>query len=119
MINSITVDEICSDSFTVSWTSTSDEILSYNVMLSPPSQSLTTLNTYNNFTGLTPNTSYSVTVVASGSLGSGTPMVIVVTTLTVEAGRPLSKIFEIWLCLQCGHICVRISVKQTRTQHLE
>ena len=92
VINTLTVDDICSDGFTVSWTSTSNETeISYNVMLLPPSQSLTTMNSYNNFTGLTPNTNYSVTVVASSSLGSGVPMAIVVTTLTVEAERPMGK----------------------------
>ena len=94
VINTLTVNDICSDSFTVSWTSTSNETeISYNVMLSPPSQSLTTMNNYNNFTGLTPNTNYSVTVVASSSLGSGVPMAIVVTTLTVEAERPMGKMW--------------------------
>ena len=122
VINTLTVDDICSDSFTVSWTSTSNETeISYNVMLSPPSQSLTTMNNYNNFTGLTPNTNYSVTVVASSSLGSGVPMAIVVTTLTVEEERPMGKMWYNWympMFIQCQDSRVPIDVQQTTTQCL-
>ena len=48
---------------------------------------LTTKNTSYNFTNLMPNVTYNVTVAAD----NGIPAVIMVTTLTVEAGRPMGE----------------------------
>ena len=87
------IDEICINDFTISWTSTSSDTgLSYNVILSPPSQTLTTMNTSYSFTGLIPNVTYNVTVVASSNSAIGIPAVIMVTTLTVETGRAMGEI---------------------------
>ena len=87
----VVIDEICTNDFTISWTATSNDAgLSYTVILSPPSQTLTTTNTSYNFTELMANVTYNVTVVASNNSGSGIPAVIMVTTL--ETGIPMGKI---------------------------
>ena len=87
----IVIDEICTNDFTISWTTTSNDTgLSYTVKLSPPSQTLTTPNTSYNFTELMANVTYNITVVASNNSGNGIPAVIMVTTL--ETGIPVGKI---------------------------
>ena len=120
------IDEICTNDFTLSWTATSNETgLSYTVVLSLPSQSLTTTNTSYNFTELIPNVTYNVTVVASSNSGSGIPAVIMVTTLTVETGRPMGEIYKCYM-LKClcnvsiytfmHRFCIIINAKQE--QHM-
>jgi len=57
-------------------------------MLSPIDVTLVTMNTSNNFTGLAPNITYSVTFI---SIISDISTIIMVTTSTIEAGRPRSE----------------------------
>jgi len=57
-------------------------------MLLPIDVTLITMNTSNNFTGLTPNITYSVTFISSSSDIS---TIIKVTTSAIEAGRPKSE----------------------------
>ena len=92
---SITVNETCSNDFTVSWTTTSDGIgSSYNVTLSPPSSILTTMDNSYNFTGLIPNTDYNVTIRAIQCLGAPTTMMI--TTSTRKAAVPSSELMLLY-----------------------
>ena len=93
-INSITVDEICTNDFTVSWTSTSNDTgLLYTVTLLPDGETLITTSTSYNFRGLIPNSNYNVTIVPSSSLGTGIPTIIMVTTLMIESEKlMISKI---------------------------
>ena len=85
-IDSITVNETCSNDFTVSWTATSDDIrLSYNVTLSPPSSValITTMDNSYNFTGLMPNTVYNIAIRAGEILQClGAPTAMMITTPT-------------------------------------
>ena len=94
-INNIRVDEICSSDFTVSWTSARDDTgLYYNVMLFPPGQSLSTMDTYYNFTELTPNNNHSVTIATrfEDMTCLGFPMVMMITTSTRQATVPMSEL---------------------------
>ena len=85
-IDSVTVDETCSNDFTVSWTATSDDIrLSYNVTLSSPSRValITTMDNSYNFTGLMRNTTYNITIRAREILQCfGAPTTMMITTPT-------------------------------------
>ena len=94
-ITAIEVNEICTNDFAVSWTpASSEEGLSYNVTLlrSSMMNGIFTIDTSYNFTGLTPNTAYIVTVASILNSCSGTPNTIMRTTLTLEAGVPQSKL---------------------------
>lgn len=101
-INSITVDELCSNDFTISWTITGDDTgVSYTVTLISSGLSgltVTTMNTSHNVTrlssvdGLTPNTSYDVEVVSiAGQTCMGVSATTTATTSTREAAVPRSK----------------------------
>ena len=97
-ITAIEVNEICINDFTVSWTPASNEEgLSYDVILlrSGISNGIrldSAMNTSYNFTGLTPNTAYNITVASILNSCSGTSNTIILTTLTVEAGVPQSEL---------------------------
>ena len=98
-INSITVNdsEVCSNDFTVSWTSTSnDGGLPYSVMISPSLSGqiiAPTMDNLFNFTELTPNTNYNVSVATVGTMQClGTPTTIMITTATREASVPRSEL---------------------------
>ena len=96
-ITAIEVNEICTNDFTVSWTPASNEEgLSYNVTLLLQSGVIfisdLTINTSYNLTGLTPNTNYSVSIASVLNSCTGTPNTIMITTVTVEAGVPQSKL---------------------------
>ena len=105
-IDSITVDETCSNDFTVSWTATGNDIrLSYNVTLSPPSSVslvITMDNSYN-FTRLMPNTDYTVTISAwtvPQCLGAPTTMMIITPTRKAAVpGNILPLYLRICLCI--------------------
>ena len=56
---------------------------------------LTTMNTSYNFTNLLPNVTYNVTVAAD----NGIPAVIMVTTVTVETGRPMGEKLQLFTLL--------------------
>ena len=88
---------MCTNDFTVSWTPASNDTgLSYNVILSLQSVVIlvsdSTMDNSYNFTGLTPNTNYSVSIVSVLNSCTGTPNTIILTTVTVEAGVPNSEI---------------------------
>ena len=51
-----------------------------------------TMDTSYNFTGLTPNTAYNISVASVLNSCSGTPNTIILTTVSVEAGVPQSKL---------------------------
>ena len=88
-ITSVEVNEICTNDFTVSWTPASNEEgLSYNVTLSFILLVSTINNSYN-FTGLTPNTEYNVSIasVLNSCLGASNTTLLT----TVEAGVPNSE----------------------------
>ena len=93
-INNIRVEEICSNDFTISWTSTGDDTrLYYNVILTPSNQMLTTMDTYNNFTGLTPDTNYNITVATQESMAClGFSMVLRIATVTRQVAVPGSEL---------------------------
>ena len=92
-ITVIEVTEVCTNDFTVSWsTASNEEGLSYIVTLSSPSMMNYTvvdamMNASYNFTDLMPNTAFDVSVVSrltSTCLGIATTTMV--TTLTVEVG---------------------------------
>ena len=86
-ITAVEVNEICTNDFTVSWTPASNEKgLSYDVTLSSPSGIMTTMNNSYNFTGLTANTEYNVSIASVLDSCTGTPNTTMLTT--VEAGVP-------------------------------
>ena len=96
-ITAIEVNEICTNDFNVSWTPASNEEgLSYNVTLSLQSGVIlvsdSTMDTSYNFTGLTPNTEYNVSIVSVLNSCTGTLNTMLLTTVTVEAGVPQSKL---------------------------
>ena len=63
-------------------------------MLNPSGQLLTTMDTYNNFTGLAPNTNYTVTVATrfENMACLGDPMVMMIATSTIQATVPMSEL---------------------------
>ena len=98
-ITAIEFTEVCTNDFTVSWsTASNEEGLSYTVTLSSPSMMNdivvdAMMNTSYNFTDLTPTTAYDVSVVSRLiSTCVGIPDTIMVTTLTVEEGVPQSEL---------------------------
>ena len=97
-ITAIEVNEICTNDFTVSWTPASNEEgLSYAVTLLRSGimsgiRLESTMDTSFNFTGLTPNTAYNITVASVLNSCSETPNTIMLTTVTVEAGVPQSEL---------------------------
>ena len=95
-ITGVEVNEKCTNDFTVSWTPASNEEgLSYVVTLISQSGVIfvdSTMNTSYTFTGLTPNTDYSVFIVSVLNSCSGTHNAIIVTAVTVEAGVPQSEL---------------------------
>ena len=97
-ITDVEVNEICTNDFTVSWTPASNEEgLFYNVTLTLQSgvmfiSDLTMDNSYN-FTGLTPNTNYSVSIASVLNSCTGTPNTMLLTTVIVEARVPRSELF--------------------------
>ena len=98
-ITGIEVTEVCTNDFTVSWTAASNEEgLSYNVTLLSPSMmngrvADAVMDTSYNFTDLMPNTVYNVSVASRlSNTCVGIASTIMVTTLTVEAGVPHSKL---------------------------
>ena len=113
-ITAVEVNEICTNDFTVSWTPASTEVgVSYIVTLqSDVNFGDSTMDTSYNFTGLTPNTEYSVSIVGILNLCSGTPIMLSNTTVTVEAGVPQSKLIDwliLWICMHltvCTYVCI-------------
>ena len=97
-ITAIEVNEICTNDFTVSWTPASNEEgLSYDLILLQPGtlnniRLESTMDTSFNFTGLTPNTAYNISIASELNSCSGTPNTIMLTTVTVEAGVPQSEL---------------------------
>ena len=98
-ITGIEVTEVCTNDFTVSWTTaTNEEGLSYNVTLLSPSMmndrvADAMMNTSYNFTDLMPNTTYNVYVASRlNNTCVGIATTTMVTTLTVEAGVPHSEL---------------------------
>ena len=92
---SITVDEICINDFSASWSATGNNAgLSYLVTPPiPPDNMQPTMNTSRNFTGLTPNTRYTIYVLTWISRDcAGVPTSKMVTTSTTEAGMPKSEL---------------------------
>ena len=92
---SITVDEICINDFSVSWSATGNNTgLSYLVKPPiPPDNMQPTMDTSRNFTGLTPNTMYNISVLTWISNDCvGVPASKMVTTSTMEAGMPKSEL---------------------------
>ena len=101
---------ICTNDFTASWTAASNrEVLSYTVLLLPPSMANglmldSIMNTSYNFTEqggnarLMSNTTYSLSVnsILGPSLTClGIPTTIMVTTLTIEEGVPQSELIVV------------------------
>ena len=72
------------------------------MVLFPPGQSLTTMDTYNNFTGLTPNTNYNVTVATwfESMTCIGLSMVMMITSSTRQATVPMSELLLLLGLLQ-------------------
>ena len=112
-ITAIEVNEICTNDFTVSWTPASSEERLYYVLILlqsgiTNSSLLATMDTSYNFTGLTPNTAYNITVASELNSCSGTPNTILLTTATVEAGVPQSELiimdFTLWYCTLYLHL---------------
>ena len=98
-ITTVEVTGRCTNDFTVSWTTASNEEgLSYTVSLLPAGMAVDpVVDTSYNFTELMPNTTYTVSIVSR--LGStlitpclGIPYTTMVTTLTVETGLPQSEL---------------------------
>ena len=114
-ITAIEVTGVCTNDFTVSWTAASNEEgLSYSVTLFPSGMTGgitldSMMNTSYNFTDLMPNTAYEVsvaTILNSTCLGIATTTMV--TTLTVEAGVPLSELLIVvntymYITLNCLH----------------
>ena len=100
-ITTVEVTGRCTNDFTLSWTAASnEEELSYTVSLLPPGTSEDLMDTSYNVTGLTPDTTYTVSVntrltttLLTPCLGF--PNIITNTTLTVEAGVPQSELIVI------------------------
>ena len=94
----IIVNEICVNDFSASWTPVSNEEgLSYNVTLSGPglmNENVinSTMNIFHNFTRLSPNTTYTISVVSELDSCPGIPSTEMVTTLTESEGVPQRKI---------------------------
>ena len=98
-ITGIEVTEVCTNDFTVSWTAASNEEgISYNVTLLSPSMmngrvADAMMDTSYNFTDLIPNTAYNVSVASRlRNTCVGIATTTMVTTITVEAGVPHSKL---------------------------
>ena len=98
-ITTVEVTRRCTNDFTVSWTTASNEEgLSYTVSLLPAGMAVDpVVDTSYNFTELMPNTTYTVSIVSR--LGStlitpclGIPYTTMVTTLAVEEGVPQSEL---------------------------
>ena len=111
-ITAVEVNEICTNEYTVSWTPASNkEGLSYNVIVLLQSDVIfsdSTMDTSYNFTGLTPNTDYSVSIISVLNSCSGTPNTIIVTTVTVDAGVPQSKL--IVTVMDCTYECTYVRI---------
>ena len=112
-ITAIEVNEICTNDFTVSWTPASNEEgLSYNVtlFLGIDILTLSIMNTSYNFTvftGLiTLNTNYNISVSSVLNSCSGTPNTTMLTTATLEAGVPQSKLIVTVMDCTYVHTCV-------------
>ena len=104
-ITAIEANEICTNDFTVSWTPASNEEgLSYVVTLFQPGTMNGildfTVGTSYNFTGLTPNTAYNISIASALNSCSGTRNTIMFTTVTVEAGVPQSEL-TVMNCISC------------------
>ena len=103
-ITGLRVTDICTNDITVSWTAASNEEgLSYNVVLLPSSMTARTavdvmMDTSYNFTGLMQNTNYDVSVASTfkSTLCIGIPTTsMMVTTLSVRAGVPMSELIVV------------------------
>ena len=112
VVTAIEVTEVCTNDFTVSWTAASNEGLSYSVTLFPSGMmgDGTTLNsimdTSHNFTDLTPNTSYDVSVASIlNSTCVGIFTTIMVTTLTKEVGVPQSELIVVNMYIPLKYLC--------------
>ena len=116
-ITAVEVNEICTNDFTVSWTPASNEEgLFYAVTLLQPGMMTamildSTMDTSYNFTGLTPNTAYIVSVASVLNSCLGTPNTIMHTTLTVEAGVPNSEL----TVMNCKPCCTCIIFESNST----
>jgi len=89
-VNSLMESQKCSRYFTVSWSPPSSDPVcgpvSYDVLISSTDGvvMLRTTNTFYNFTGLRPGTSYTVTMVGINIAGVGKSNMITVSTLNVN-----------------------------------
>ena len=91
----ITVDEICINDLSVSWSATGNNTgLSYFVTPPiPPIDMQPTMDTSRNFTGLIPNTNYTIIVftwISMDCVGNSTSKMV--TTSAMEAGIPRSEL---------------------------
>ena len=98
-ITTVEVTGRCTNDFTLSWTAASNvEGLSYTVSVIPPGTSVDLMDTSSyNVTGLTPGTTYTISVRLRLTTTSclGLPNIITNTTLTVEEGVPQSELIVI------------------------
>ena len=99
-ITAIEVTEVCTNDFTLSWTTASNEEgLSYIMTLLPLNISVNAItDTSYNFTGLMPATSYEVNVMSKINTCLGIPNKITVITLAVDAGLPQSELIVVNMC---------------------
>ena len=116
-ITAVEVNEICTSNFTVSWTpASSEEGLSYDVTLLQSDITGggvfldSTMDTSYNFTGLTPNTAYTISVASVLNSCLGTSNTIMNTTLTVEAGVPNSELFVMGVYIIYPHRIIIIII---------
>ena len=92
-------DTTCTNDFTVSWTATSNEGVSYDMTVSPSNVNITQLmETSYNFTGVMMPTTYVVSIFSriDQSTCVGIPSNVTGTTLTVEAGVPESELLNMY-----------------------
>ena len=95
LINRITIDEICINDFSASWSIAGNNTgLSYVIIPPiPPNNMQPTMDTSRNFTGLSPNTNYNISVISKINRDcAGVPTSKMVTTSTMEAGIPSSEL---------------------------
>ena len=113
-ITNVEVTEICTNDFIVSWTTASNvEGLSYTVSVVPDGTSEDVMDTSYNVTGLTPGTTYTVSVftrlittLLTPCLGFPPDMLPMVTTLTVGEGVPQSELIVMLCIVTTFEVCV-------------
>ena len=108
-ITTVEVTGRCTNDFTVSWTTASNEEgLTYTVSVVPDGTSVDLMDTSRNVTGLTPDTTYTVSVFTRLTTTLitpclGIPYATTITTLAVEAGVPQSELI-VMLCIVATYL---------------